>query len=177
MCEHRACARVRVTRRQEFPRGSIVIAGALSRLKTSLQEQREGAPSAIIPLSSLRRSVLHTLASLSLCPVYRCFSLFVPPPPPPRSLETLLHHVPPAPFSTLPPQGGASLLLRLSIGEFDFSASGVRDTSMPEEDVLVGICFISKPSTLSFVPDTSANASANFAKRTRAPITRRVSSS
>lgn len=127
----RVCLRVRVTRRQEFPRGSIVIAGALSRLKTSLQEQREGAPSAIIPLSSLRRSVLHTLPSLYLSLSARSIvvSLSLFPPGLSKRFCTMFLQLLSPP---LPPQGGASLLLRLSIGEFDFSASGayMRDTSM-----------------------------------------------
>ena len=78
--------RVRVTRRQEFPRGSIVIAGALSRLKTSLQEQREGALLQLspCPLSAAPCSTL-LLLSLSLS-----LSLLSCSP-----LETLLHRVPP----------------------------------------------------------------------------------
>ena len=86
-------ARVRVTRRQEFPRGSIVIAGALSRLKTSLQEQREGALLQLSPCP-LSSAALHTLASLS--------SFFIPSPPPsPPSLSLSLS--PPLPRNAFAP--------------------------------------------------------------------------
>ena len=124
--------RVRVTRRQEFPRGSIVIAGALSRLKTSLQEQREGALLQLspCPLSAAPCSTLLLLSlSLSLSPLlFPSRNAFAP------CSSTFI-----SPY----PCGGASLFLPLPIGEFDFSATGVCDTSMPEEDVLFGICLIS----------------------------------
>ena len=81
-------ARVRVTRRQEFPRGSIVIAGALSRLKTSLQEQREGA-----------------LLQLSPCPLSAA---------PCSTLLPLFPFFIPSPFSSLSLSLSPSLFLSLS---------------------------------------------------------------
>lgn len=91
-------ARVRVTRRQEFPRGSIVIAGALSRLKTSLQEQREGALLQLspCPLSAAPCSTLLPLFPFFIPSLFASLSLsFSLPLSLPFSPETLLHRVPP----------------------------------------------------------------------------------
>lgn len=115
-----------LTRRQKFPRGSIVIAGALSRLKTSLQEQREPGPFCNYPpvLSPPRPPLSlplsrHLSLSLTLSrrsPVHR-----VTPPPPPGPQHT--------------PR---------SIQEFDFSAASLCDTSIRgnKKDVFLGICLI-----------------------------------
>lgn len=114
VCEHRACSTLAlcacVTRRQEFPRGSIVIAGALSRLKTSLQEQREGpllqlspCPLSAAPCSTLLPLFPFFIPSLLPVPPPSLVHLSPPPPPPKRFCTVSLHllllpsHPPPRP--------------------------------------------------------------------------------